>query len=87
MDKRLSLDRTCFALNVQLKSNEISLDNFRYELPENKKGKLKAHNAIGDAGRIFLTYKELNRSDKEVRNRIRQYFGRCREYTEQQDNA
>lgn len=87
MDKRLSLDRTCFALNVQLKSDEIASDHFRYELPENKKGKLKAHNAIGDASRIFLAYKELERSDKEVKNKIQQYFRQCREYTEQQNDV
>ena len=87
MYNSLSLDRTCFALNVKLKSDEISSDNFRYELPKNKKGKLKDHNAIGDAGRIFLAYKELKRSDKEVKGKIRHYFKLCREYREQQENV
>ena len=84
MDNRLSLDRACYALNITINSKKIKSDNFEYDLPVNKQGKLKNHNAIGDAGRILLLYKELKKSDKDVREKIRQYFRICKAYREEE---
>lgn len=78
MDKLLSLDRASYALDITINNRDISSKHFEYRIPKKYEKKIKPHRALGDAARIFLLYKEYNRSKNDVKKHIRSYFKVCR---------
>ena len=75
----LSLDRLSYITRFTAADGQFSSRHFRYPVPQDYRGRLKPHQAVGDAARIFLASREFSCYTDELEEGIRQYLVLCEE--------